>query len=287
MRDLKANSSGSFRTGKNKVKANRKKTQKKPLDLRKILHRSLRVAVAGFSGGLVVVGLGLLLQLLISSDLFRIDQVSISGGQHLSQKKILALSDIRTGISTFALDLDLIGRKIEENAWIRSARVERIFPRQVNIVVEERKPLAIINLGYLYYMDQMGEVFKVLGHDDSLAFPVITGFEREELLKNPEHGQAQLGLMVHLIEDLRQRESFNLEQVSEIHQEKNGGLTLFTLTGGVKVKLGEGDLSGKLDRLERIYAQLKPRLAMLDYIDLNVDKRIIVRIERQPLSAAS
>lgn len=286
MRDFKANSSGSFRTGSQRVKANRKKKQQKPLDLRKLLHRSLRVAVLGFSGGLVVVGLGLLLQLLVASDLFRIEQVTIVGGAQLEQDQILALSDIQVGVSTFALDLELIGRKIEENPWVRSARVERIFPRQVNIVVEERVPTAIINLGYLYYLDQQGEVFKVLGREDSLDFPVVTGFERSDLLAVPRLGHDQLKLVVALIADLKQRTSFNLDQVSEIHQEQNGGLTLFTLTGGVKVKLGEGGLPNKLDRLERIYARLKPRLELLDYIDLNVDKRIIVRIERQVTSAA-
>jgi len=286
MRDFKANSSGSFCTGKHRVKANRKKKQKKPLNLRKILHRCLRVAVLGFSGVLVIIGLGLLLQLLVASDLFRIEQVSIAGERQLTQEKILALSDIQPGVSTFALDLELIGRKIEENPWVRRARVERIFPRQVNIVIEERVPAAIINLGYLYYLDQSGEVFKVLAGDDSFAFPVVTGFERDELLANPQLGHEQLRRVVTLVANLKQRTSFNLTQVSEIHQEKNGGLTLFTLTGGVKVKLGEGGLPEKLNRLERIYAQLKPRLELLDYIDLNVDKRIIVRIERQLITAA-
>lgn len=286
MRDLKANSSGSFRTGKSRVKANRRKQQKQPLELRKLLHRALRVAVVGFSGTLVIVGLFLLVQLLVTSDLFRIDQIEISGEHQLSREKVLALSDIHPGVSTFSLDLGLIGRKIEENPWVRSARVERIFPRQVRISVEERVPRAIINLGYLYYLDAGAEVFKVLGSGDSLDFPVVTGFSRDELLQNPQQGKVQFKRVLGLIDDLKQRRSFNLGQVSEIHQEQNGGLTLFTLTGGVKVKLGEGNLPGKLDRLERIYAQLKPRLGLLDYIDLNVDRRIIVRIERQRTSAA-
>ncbi len=287
MHDFKANSSGSFRTGSHRVKAKRKTKQKQPLNLRKLLHRSLRVAVLGFTGTLVVVGLGLLLQLLVASDLFRIDQVRILGGSQLSQAKILALSDIQIGISTFALDLELIGGKIEENPWVRSAQAERIFPRQVNITVEERVPAAIINLGYLYYLDQRGEVFKVLGREDSLDFPMVTGFVRSGLLDNAQQGREHLQLVVDLIADLKQRSSFNLTQVSEIHQEKNGGLTIFTQVGGVKIKLGEGDLSEKLNRLERIYTRLKPRLEMLEYIDLNVDKRIIVRIERQLTSAAS
>jgi len=287
MRDFKANSSGSFRTGKQRVKENRKKKQKKALDLRKILHRTLRVLVVGFSGALIVFGLVLVIQLLVASDLFRIDEVSIVGGTQLSQEKILALSDIQNGVSTFALDLALIGRKIEENPWVKTARVERIFPRQVNILVEERVPMAIINLGYLYYLDQAGDVFKVLGQEDNLDFPVVTGFDRTELLARPEAGRQQLQEVVALIEILRNRESFNLTQVSEIHQEKNGGLTLFTLNGGVKVKLGVGHLDEKITRLERIYARLQPRLEMLEYIDLNVDKRIIVGIERQHISAAS
>ncbi|WP_020675404.1 cell division protein FtsQ/DivIB [Geopsychrobacter electrodiphilus] len=287
MHDLKANSSGSFRTGKQRVKENRKNKQKKPLNLRKILHRTLRVLVVGLSGALIVFGLVLVIQLLVASDLFRIDQVSITGEKQLSREKILALSDIQNGVSTFALDLALIGRKIEENPWVKSARVERIFPRQVNIQVEERVPLAIINLGYLYYLDQSGEVFKVLGQDDSLDFPVVTGFDRADLLARPEAGRQQLGQVVALIENLSQRKSFNLTEVSEIHQEQNGGLTLFTQNGGVKVKLGIGRLPEKLTRLERIYARLKPRLEMLEYIDLNVDKRIIVGIERRHAAAAS
>ena len=287
MRDYKANSSGSFRTGTQRVKANRKKQQKKPLDVRKVLHRSLRLGVLGFTSCLVVFGLGLLLQVLQTSDLFRVDQVSILGENRLSQEEILALSDIQNGVSTFALDLELIGRKIEENSWVGSARVERIFPRQVNIVVTERVPVAIINLGYLYYLDQDGEVFKVLGRDDSFDYPVVTGFARDELLQDPQLGREQLKQVVSLVDDLKQRSSFNLAQVSEIHQEENGGLTLFTLSGGVKVKLGEGGFAEKLNRLERIYAELKPRLEVLEYIDLNVDKRIIVRIEQRLDSAAS
>ncbi|MCF6178929.1 MAG: FtsQ-type POTRA domain-containing protein [Geopsychrobacter sp.] len=287
MRDLKANSSGTFRTGTKKVKGNRRKKQQKPLNLRKFLHRSLRIVVFGFSGALIVVGVALLLQLLVASDLFRIDEVRIDGADYLTNAQILALSDIQTGVSTFALDLELIGRKIEENPWIAHAQVERIFPRQVNIHVEERHPVAIINLGYLYYLDGEGEVFKVLGRDDSFDFPVITGFKRHQLLSEPEKGRDQLRRIVGLIENLTQRANFNLTQVSEIHQQQDGGLTLFTLNGGCKVKLGVGELSEKLNRLERIYARLKPRLEMLEYIDLNVAKRVIVGIERQHRSSAS
>ena len=60
-----------------------------------------------------------------------------------------------------------------------------------------------------------------------------------------------------------------------------------TLEGGVKVRLGREAFGNKLDRLERIYAELQPRLPILDYIDLNVDEKVIVRIERPKQAAKS
>jgi cell division protein FtsQ len=287
MRDLKISSSDGLRKAPAKARANRRKSEKKPFDVRNFLHRTLRLLVIGCSLVLLVIGVALLVQVMLASDLFRIDDIRVVGAQRLSEENIKALSDIQPGVSTFALDLALISRKIEENAWVHQARIERIFPRQLNIVVKERRPLAIINLGYLYYLDENAEVFKVLGADDGLDFPVISGFDRETLLQDPALGQRQLAQIVALIEDLAQRQTFNLAQVSEIHREAKGGLSLFTLVGSVRIKIGEDQFSAKLDRLEKVYPRLKSRLELLAYIDLNVDRRVIVQIEGQPPGAAS
>jgi cell division protein FtsQ len=280
MRDLKRQ-----KKTKSKVRQNRRKQQKKPLNLRKFLHRALRVGVVSFSGAMIVVGGFFVVQLLLASDLFRVDLVSVQGGRHLTDKKVVALSDIRLGLNTFNLDLDLIGRKIAENPWVRDARVQRIFPRQVDIRIEERTPVAIINLGYLYYLDNQGEVFKVLESVDSLDFPIITGFDYQKIKQCDRQCATELKRIVGLLADLKQRQLFSLEQVSEIHRESNGGIALYTMDGGVKVRLGRENFTNKLDRLERIYAQLQPRLPILDYIDLNVDEKVIVRIERHARAA--
>lgn len=280
MRDLKRQ-----QKSKRKSRQNRRKPQKKPLDLRKTLHRLLRVGVVSFSGALIVVGGFMVVQLLLASDLFRIDQVSVQGGQHLSEQQVISLSDIKNGLNTFSLDLDLIGRKIAENPWIREAHVRRIFPRQVDIRIVERQPVAIINLGYLYYLDSHGEVFKVLESTDSLDFPMITGFDYQKIQQRDRQHARDLEKIVALLADLRHRQQFDLKQVSEVHREASGSFALFTLNGGVKVRLGRENFAKKLDRLERIYAQLQPRLSILDYIDLNVDEKVIVRIER-PAKAA-
>lgn len=275
MRDLKRQ-----QKAKSKLRKNRPKGQKQPLKLRKLLHRTLRVAVASFSGALLLVGGFFTVQLLMASDQFRIDQIVVKGGRQLSQAQLIALSDIQQGQNTFELDLGLIGRKIEENPWVGAARVERIFPREVVISVVERQPVAIINLGFLYYLGRNAEVFKVLDAADKLDFPMITGFDYQKVEQRDPQVAADLKKIVALMTDLAGRKLFSLDQISEIHRNPSGSLSLFTLDGGVKVRLGREAFSNKLDRLERIYSQLKPRLPILDYIDLNVDEKVIVRIER-------
>ncbi len=275
MRDLKKNQNTTKR-----LRVNRRKKKSKPLSWRKILHRSLRIGVTLFSGALLLVGGFFVTQLLLASDLFRVEQVVVKGNSRLKGEQVVALSDIEIGINTFTLDLGLIGRKIEENPWVDTTRVRRIFPRQVVINIEEREPVAIVNLGYLYYLGKQGEIFKVLDATDNLDYPVITGFDYAKVqAHNGEYGQ-QLKRVVALLSSLSRRDLFGLNQISEVHFEEGGDLSLFTLDGGVKIKMGTADYDRKLSRLERIYAQLRPKLKMLEYIDLNVEEKVIVRIER-------
>lgn len=272
MHDLK-NPKGS------RVKDNRLRQEKAPRDWRRLFHRTLRAAVFAFCAVLLVGGGGLAAQVLLDSGYFRIDGVRVEKNHRVSQEEIIALSDIRLGSSIFDLDLAMIGRKIEENPWIARARVERIFPRQVVIRVEEREPKAVINLGYLYYVDGDGEVFKLLTGDDRLDFPVITGIDRAVLLQDPGQTRGRIKTAMTLVEDLAGRRFFNLEDVSEIHCDADQGFTLYTYQGGVPVRLGQTRFGPKLDRLERIYKELEPRLPALKFIDLNVADRVIVKVD--------
>ncbi len=271
----------------NKVRSNRRKKQRKPLDLRYLLHRCLRVGVGIFSVTLVVAGSFFLVQLLLASDQFRIDTIRVEGNQRLSEQTLVALSDVKSGVSTFSLDLDLIGRKVAENPWVKEARIQRIFPRQISIRIVEREPVAIINLGYLYYLDANGAIFKLLDGSDRLDYPVITGFSAAQLELGLDKDRVQLLRVIGLIDELKSRSRFGVDNVSEIHKEASGGLSVFTLADGVRIRLGTDKYHQKLDRLERIYALLKPKMKMLDYIDLNVDEKVIVRIERSDNAAKS
>lgn len=280
MRDLKSQK-------QKKLKSNRRKQQKQPRDWKKLLHRLLRIGIAAGSGCLLVSGALLTVQVLLESGYFQVRQISVEQQVRVAEEEILEASDIKIGDSMFDLELNMIGRKIEEQPWIARAYVERVFPDQVVIRVEERQPRAIIDLDYLYYVDRSGVVFKMLEAGDELNYPVITGINRQYLLDHPDQAQNCVNLALGLLDELDGRTVFSLEDVSEIHYDQQEGLILYTLVGGVPVRLGTQGFGAKLNRLETIYGDLEPRLLALKYIDLNVADRVIVKVDTKRTAGRS
>ena len=262
-----------------KVKLNKRKQEEKPRDWRQLFHRLLRIAL--FAGGatLTVAGAMLGLQLLRESDYFTVRNVRVVAQGRVSEQEIAGASDVRLGAGIFDLDLNLIGRKIEENPWIARAEVVRSLPDEVVITVTEHEPRAIVQLDYLYYVNAAGEVFKLLDSGDRLDYPIITGIDRQFLLDHPAEGQAWLRQALVLVARLQERRLFSLADVSEIQIDLEAGLVVHTREHGVPVLFGQDAFDDKLDRLERIYTELKPRLTALHYIDLNVADRVIVKVD--------
>ena len=272
-----------FKTDKApKVKGNRLKREKQPRDWKKLGQRLLGVGLLLGKLAIAVLLVGgafLAGRTIFHSDFFAVAQVHVENLHRLDADDVIALSDIKRGVNIFDLDLEAIGRKIAENPWVAEADVRRVFPREVVITVRERDPKAIIDLGYLYYVDGDGEIFKVLSGTDRLDYPALTGLDRRFLLEHPEEAHSLLKGAMDLLAQIAQRRVFSLAEVSELHIDQDEGYSVTTLRAGVPIRLGFDNFAGKLDHLERIYPELQKRLAGLQYIDLNVADRVIVKID--------
>ncbi|MDY0262619.1 FtsQ-type POTRA domain-containing protein [Syntrophotalea acetylenica] len=264
---------------RSKGKGNHFRKPRRVVPWRRLLTGGLLIVLTLASAALVVAGARFAGQTLSSSDFFRIENIRVENNRRIPGKQILALSDVRAGANIFELDLQRIGRRIEQNPWIAEARVRRMFPDQLVIRVEERTPKAIVRLDYLYYVDASGQIFKRLERGDGLNFPVISGIERQALLEHRDATLQRLNEAIRLLEELEHRKVFRPADVSELKLDDTCGITLYTCKGGVPVRLGHDGFSAKLDRLEKIFPQLATRLGIIDYIDLNVARRVIVKLE--------
>jgi cell division septal protein FtsQ len=141
----------------------------------------------------------------------------------------------------------------------------------------EREPLAVVNMGFIYYLDHKGKVFKVLNQGDRLDYPVVTGFSEEGLSADPAGSREALRATCELLKILREKGAFILADVSEIHYDKGYGFTMYTASGALPVKIGSGDFAAKLERFARIYRELVAQRPSINYIDLDYNDRIVVK----------
>ena len=72
--------------------------------------------------------------------------------------------------------LDPLLWELTHNPWVETVRIRRFFPDSLSIAITEREPVAVVNMGFIYYLDKKGNIFKVLNQGDRLDYPVITGF---------------------------------------------------------------------------------------------------------------
>jgi cell division septal protein FtsQ len=260
-----------------KVAVNKVRIQRKPIEWRKYLRPlgAIALGIAGVSLAAGVVYLGF--RIVGSTTFFRLNTIEVASAKRLSREDILALSGAQPGQDLARMNLKRMGEQLALNPWVETVRIHRYFPDRLSISVSEREPLAVVNMGFIYYLDRKGNVFKVLNQGDRLDYPVVTGFSEEDLNNNPAGTRAALKTTCELLGILREKGAFILADVSEIHYDKGYGFTLFTASGALPVKIGSGDFAAKIDRFARIYKDLMAQRASLHYIDLDYVDKIIVK----------
>jgi cell division septal protein FtsQ len=260
-----------------KVAVNKVRIQRKPIEWRKYLRPlgAIALGIAGVSLAAGVVYLGF--RIVGSTTFFRLNTIEVASAKRLSREDILALSGAQPGQDLARMNLKRMGEQLALNPWVETVRIHRYFPDRLSISVSEREPLAVVNMGFIYYLDRKGNVFKVLNQGDRLDYPVVTGFSEEDLNNNPAGTREALKTTCELLGILREKGAFILADVSEIHYDKGYGFTLFTASGALPVKIGSGDFAAKIDRFARIYKDLMAQRASLHYIDLDYVDKLIVK----------
>lgn len=273
MRDLRQKN----RVSHNRNRQKREKKPRKPIQFRKMLRNAARACIALVLLTLVWTVCSEAYELVARMTFFKLERIEISRLKRVSREEILSLAGVRLGDSLLMLDLKRIGGNLGKNPWFEDIKVRRRFPGTLSIDVTEREPAAVVNMGYLFYVDTKGTIFKPLTSGDRLDYPIVTGVEAEDLNRDPAATRETMRTALGILGLLRNGTAFKLEDISEIHVDKGYGFTLFTAMGGIPVKLGDGAYAEKLERLSRIYRELSGQIASLEYIDLNYPDKIVVK----------
>jgi cell division protein FtsQ len=99
--------------------------------------------------------------LVFASSYLSVKGVEVTGAQQLNAADVRRAAAVPEGEPLARVDLDRIRSRVEAMAAVRTADVTRQWPDEVRIAIEERQPVAVVEIGgQLRGMDADGVVFR-------------------------------------------------------------------------------------------------------------------------------
>jgi cell division protein FtsQ len=177
----------------------------------------------------------------------------------------------------FTVRLRDMARRLESHPWIEEVRVRKVFPNKIWIQIKERKPIAILQLEELYYIDTKGVIFSRVADREEYNYPFLTGLTRQVLEKDPTEAKRLIMKALELLNTVGNEKISPLKEISEILMEKTSGIYCFTQAEGLEVRLGWEQFGEKLKRLSLIWSDLQRRGYSAASIDCSDLKRMVVK----------
>ncbi|HRK09278.1 MAG TPA: FtsQ-type POTRA domain-containing protein [Pseudobdellovibrionaceae bacterium] len=174
------------------------------------------------------------------------------------------------------ISLDEISAKLQENPWIREARVRRQFPDRVLVSITPRRPVAVL-------VERNG--FRPLAEDGSLL-PLWTGesvpdvpFLRSEVLLKDGARRAEA---VEMLRELPEQGVLSVSNIAEIEFTRESGFSLVLISPRLEVLLGSGEIDTKLRRVSHVLNYLSQNSKRAAVIDATSSKKVVVRARQRP-----
>lgn len=255
--------------------ARKKKKAREPGSGRSSARRILPAAAAVLGILLLGTGAAASYSWLCRSDIFSVRAVDMNPCSRVSKDEISGILRGVPGGSIWLVSKEDIGKRILSHPFVRKVAVRKAFPNKLVVKIEEREPVAMVNLDALYYVDEKGSIFKRLTAYDAKNLPILTGFSRADLA---EKDPVTIRNLKKTIELLRHAEGGSLNRnISEIHYDAQDGYTVVTRDYGLRLKIGTMDFAEAMKRIE----EAMPKLASLGHsngiVDLKTAGRIFLR----------
>ncbi|GBE13027.1 cell division protein FtsQ [bacterium BMS3Bbin14] len=235
---------------------------------------------------LVVAGGWLSYRMVSASDIFCLTTVTIKGNKMTRDQQIIDAARLEPGGNLLALDTVRAAKMVEKLPWIAQARIKRYWPSTVEVIVQEHRPLALVNLGpagrqRLFYVDEQGRVFAPLAVSGDCDFPVLTGTAVTGSLKDGQvMADSQAGQALALLQlAARGNQILPVQSISEVHVSDKEGLIVYLVDYPFPIYMGNEHIRTRYYQLVKILGRLYRRHRVKNIIEIRMNyakNRILV-----------
>jgi len=211
---------------------------------------------------------------------FRIDSsdnIAISGVHNVPRSQVLEVMASDIDRNVFFVPLSARKKQLEQIPWVQSASVMRLFPNELKVVINERKPVAFVQINSrIQLLDANGVIMDPSPDSQiSYSFPVLIGMTDVEPLSTRA---ARMKIYMQLMNDLDASGAHYSRDLSDVDLSDPDDVkaTVTDPQGAVSVHLGSSNF---LERFKTYVAHVQGWRAQfqdLHSVDLRYEHQVIV-----------
>ena len=216
---------------------------------------------------------------MMSSVLFHLRTIKISGNELVSEKTILSLIDIKSGIRIFNVNTDSLEKKLISNPFIKDVSVKRIFPSTISISIKEKRPIAFVISEQNYLLSESGEVLPMPEQIRVYDLPTVTGIKNLEFRFKKKQKIQELNNVLKMLMILKKSEINLYYEISEIYYRNNDTSILYLYENAIPAYINNINFEETFFLFKQFLAYLKGNdlLDKIKYINLCYKDQIITR----------
>ncbi|HUN87770.1 MAG TPA: FtsQ-type POTRA domain-containing protein [Terriglobales bacterium] len=273
-RDLETEDSAPFLRAQKRVPVRRGTLPKKTAGRIKVAAAILGAVVVVGAAANVVYGYG------AHSWRFRIesgDDLEIAGTENVTRHQVMEVMGGDIGKNIFFVSLEDQKRKLEEIPWVESADVMRLMPNKLRVTIQERTPVAFVQVGpKIALIDAHGVVMDMPANGAKrYSFPVIVGMGESEPLSTRA---PRMKTFMELTRDLDADGSHSSQDLSEVDlsDPDDVKITVADPQGELLVHLGSSNFADRFRIYKTHVQEWRQQFQHLDSVDLRYDRQVIV-----------
>ncbi len=206
------------------------------------------------------------------------DDLEISGSENVTRRQIMEVMGGDIGKNIFFVDLDQQKKKLEEIPWVETADVMRLLPNKLRVTIQERTPVAFVQLGpKVELIDSHGVVMEMPSNAAAkhYSFPVIVGMGENEPLSTRA---PRMKIYMELAKELDADGSHSSQDLSEVDlsDPDDVKITVADPQGEVLVHLGSSNFADRFKIYKGHVQEWRQQFVRLESVDLRYDRQVIV-----------
>lgn len=201
--------------------------------------------------------LGAIGAFLLSSEIFEIKNIYVTGNKTVAKDEIIKLSNIQYKQNIFKLNTKDIIKGMFNNPKIKAVKIKRVLPSSIALDIIEREGVALIPyLGSYIKIDEETVIIEVISLESDLNLPIVSGITFSDFKLGEKLKSEKLDQLNSVMEVIKCLKSVKMTDIIEAINVEDSSNIIITTSNNIRVYLGNNKLDYKIGMAKSIVEDL-------------------------------